>query len=310
MGNATRTLPPVTAGGIRNYGWWMAHPTRPVDLARDIAPLADLLGAGRVVVLTGAGMSTDSGIPDYRSPGAPPRSPMTDGEFRGSAAARQRYWARSHVGWTRIGAAAPNPGHRALATLEGLGLVDLLITQNVDGLHGAAGSAAVVDLHGRIDEVVCLSCRQVTSRAQLHARLERLNPGFADLAPVGFLPDGDAELADTSGFRVPGCLRCAGVLMPNLVFFGGSVAKAVVERCYAAVDAARALVVCGSSLTVMSGLRFVRRAHKAGLPVAIVNRGPTRGDELATVRIEAGCSQVLTRLVELLAAPAPSTAGS
>lgn len=234
---------------------------------------------------------------------------MTDGEFRGSAVARQRYWARSHLGWTRIGDAAPNPGHQALAELERLGLIDLLITQNVDGLHGAAGSRRVVDLHGRIDEVICLSCGQITPRTQLHERLERLNPGFAARAPAGFLPDGDAELADTTGFRVPGCLRCAGVLMPRLVFFGGSVAKPVVERCYRAVDTARALVVIGSSLTVMSGLRFVRRAHKAGLPVAIINRGPTRGDELATLRIEAGCSPVLSRtLSHIRARPAADIA--
>jgi NAD-dependent SIR2 family protein deacetylase len=242
----------------------------------------DLLAARPLVVLTGAGMSTDSGIPDYRGPGSPTPSPMTYQEFVATPEARQRYWARSHLGWTRMRRAEPNAGHRACARLD----PELLITQNVDGLHEAAGSRTLVALHGRIADVVCLSCRETTARAALQARLAAVNPGFAERhAAVPVRPDGDVDLDDTSGFVVPGCETCGGVLKPDVVFFGENVPKPRVERCYAAVDALAtsggALLVAGSSLTVMSGFRFVRHAAKAGTPVVIVNRGVTRGDDLS-----------------------------
>lgn len=264
---------------------------------------AGLLAGRRTVALTGAGLSTDSGIPDYRGPGSPPRAPMTYATFVSGEAARQRYWARSHVGWQRMHRAAPNAGHRALADLEHSGAVAALVTQNVDGLHTAAGSRAAVDLHGRIAEVVCLDCREVTGRDELHERLDELNPGFGAGTDVDVAPDGDALLEAVGGFRVADCRCCAGVLKPNVVFFGENVPKERVQRCFALVDDAEALLVAGSSLTVLSGFRFVRHAHRRGIPVVIVNRGPTRGDDLASLRVDGGCSEVLAELARLLAHP-------
>jgi len=256
----------------------------------------DLLRNGRLVVLTGAGLSTDSGIPDYRGPGSPSRQPMSYQEFVSGPAARQRYWARSHLGFRRMGRAEPNAGHRALAAVD----PDLLITQNVDGLHEAAGTRRLVALHGRIADVVCLSCRRTTSRARLEQRLDDANPGFAEAhASAATRPDGDVDLDDVADFVVPDCDACGGVLKPDVVFFGENVPPARVQQCYDAVDALTpddALLVVGSSLTVMSGFRFVRRAAKAGTPVVIVNRGDTRGDDLATVTLHAGCSEFLTAL--------------
>ena len=260
----------------------------------------ELLADRPLVLLTGAGMSTDSGIPDYRGPGSANRTPMTYQELVSGPAAQQRYWARSHLGWSRMGDARPNPGHHACARLD----PELLITQNVDGLHEAAGSRHLVALHGRIADVVCLGCRETTSRVALQARLEALNPGFAQrYADVASRPDGDVALDDPAtyaDFVVPACQTCGGVLKPDVVFFGENVPKPRVERCYAAVDALApaggALLVVGSSLTVMSGFRFVRHAAKAGTPVVIVNRGTTRGDDLATYKVEAGCSEFLAEL--------------
>ena len=260
-----------------------------------------LLRERPLVVLTGAGLSTDSGIPDYRGPRpeghtAPVRMPMTYQEFVSGPTARQRYWARSHLGWGRMRRAEPNAGHLALARLA----PGLLITQNVDGLHEQVGTPHLVALHGRIADVVCLDCRTTSARATLHQQLADLNPGYAERhAAVASQPDGDVDLDDTSDFVVPAC-GCGGVLKPDVVFFGENVPPARVARCYDAVDdlTARdgALLVAGSSLTVMSGLRFVRRAAKAGTPVVIVNRGETRGDPLATYRVDAGCSEFLTEL--------------
>lgn len=262
-----------------------------VDLPRD--SFADLLGP-RLVALTGAGLSTDSGIPDYRGPGKPVRLPMTYQEFTATPQAQQRYWARAHVGWSRMGGAQPNDGHRALAELEAAGRLRLLITQNVDGLHEQAGSRQVVALHGRISEVVCLDCGQVVPRSEVQRRLGEDNPGWlAEHHEATVRPDGDVDLEQTAGFRVPACTRCAGRLKPHVVFFGENVPKPRVQRCYDALDDADALLVAGSSLAVMSGLRFVRHAAKRGLPVVIVNRGATRGDDLATVKVEAGCSEWL-----------------
>jgi NAD-dependent SIR2 family protein deacetylase len=257
----------------------------------------DLLRDRPLVVLTGAGLSTDSGIPDYRGPGSPARTPMTYQEFVSGPAAQQRYWARSHLGWGRMRRAEPNAGHHALAEIA----PGLLITQNVDGLHERAGTAHVVALHGRIADVICLGCRTTSARAVLQEQMAALNPGFAArYAKVAVRPDGDVDLEETAGFVVPACGGCGGVLKPDVVFFGENVPPPRVERCYAAVDAlvetGGALLVAGSSLTVMSGLRFVRRAAKAGVPVVIVNRGETRGDPLATCKVDAGCSEFLAEL--------------
>ncbi|WP_210649262.1 Sir2 family NAD-dependent protein deacetylase [Nocardioides sp. SYSU D00065] len=256
----------------------------------------DLLVDRPLVVLTGAGLSTDSGIPDYRGPGAPARMPMTYQEFVATPEAQRRYWARSHLGWQRMGRALPNDGHRALAALD----PDLLITQNVDGLHEAAGSRRVVALHGRVADVVCLACRRTSSRAALAEVLDELNPGWADRhGGVGDRPDGDVDLEETDDFVVPPC-ACGGPLKPDVVFFGENVPADRVARCYAAVEALGtdgALLVAGSSLTVMSGLRFVKRAAAGGTPIVIVNRGETRGDPLATYKLEVGCSEFLTLLV-------------
>ncbi len=266
-------------------------PTDPVEAA------LDLLATRPLVVLTGAGLSTDSGIPDYRGPGSPSRAPMTYQEFVGSAEARQRYWARSHLGWQRMGRAVPNDGHRALAALG----PELLITQNVDGLHEAAGSREMVALHGRVADVICLGCRTVSARAELERVLDELNPGWLERHGwVASRPDGDVDLDDTHDFVVPTC-ACGGALKPHVVFFGENVPADRVARCYAAVEAlgtAGALLVAGSSLTVMSGLRFVKRAAAGGTPIVIVNRGATRGDPLASYRLEVGCSEFLTALAE------------
>ncbi len=272
----------------------------PAPFERAFAAAVDLLASGTVVVLTGAGMSTDSGIPDYRGPGAAVRAPMTITEFISGPVAQQRYWARSHLGWQRMGTAVPNGGHRALAALEHAGYVDALITQNVDGLHQQAGSRQVVDLHGRIDEVVCLNCGLITSRRDLHHRLVALNPGFGDNLDLASAPDGDVEFDDTAGFRVAGCRRCSGVLKPNVVFFGDSVAKPLVQQCFSAVDAAKGLLIAGSSLTVMSGLRFVRHAKRRCIPIVILNQGATRGDDLADWKLEAGCTPTLRALCDQL----------
>ena len=258
-----------------------------------------LLAGRRVVVLSGAGISTDSGIPDYRGPDAPARRPMTYDEFVSGPVAQQRYWARSHVGWRRMTRARPNDGHRAVAALQRGGVVTTVITQNVDGLHQAAGSHEVIDLHGRLSRVVCLHCGDRSDRSVLDRRLAERNPWFAHeetVATASMAPDGDAELASVAGFRVAPCLVCGGVLKPDVVFFGENVPSARVRLCYDAVDAAGALLVAGSSLTVQSGLRFVRRAHGRGLPIVLVNRGATRGDPLVTEKIDAGCTPVLLAL--------------
>jgi NAD-dependent SIR2 family protein deacetylase len=265
---------------------------------QDIAPagLAEVLSDRRWLVLTGAGVSTDSGIPDYRGPGRPARAPMTIQEFRAAHAARQRYWARSFLGWRSMGTARPNATHRILADLEQDGRLSGLITQNVDGLHTAAGHRDVVELHGRIDQVACLDCDARSSREALQQRLTVLNRGFVATG-LRTLPDGDVELEDTDGFVVAACEECGGTLKPDVVFFGDSVPPERVAHCTALVEEAEALVVLGSSLQVFSGRRFVKQAHARGIPVAIVNRGETRADGLATVKLDAGCAETLAALV-------------
>ncbi|MFB8764677.1 NAD-dependent protein deacetylase [Nocardiopsis alba] len=263
------------------------------------ARIVEVLGAGPTAVLTGAGISTDSGIPDYRGPGSPPRRPMTYQEFVGDAAFRRHYWARNHIGLRHMTRTRPNDGHLALAELQRAGAVGGIITQNVDTLHEAAGSSPVIDLHGRHDRVVCLDCRTVSDRAALAERLEELNPGFADeVDDVEIAPDADAVLARTEHFRVADCADCGGMLKPDIVYFGENVPKPRVLEAYAMVEAARALLVVGSSLTVFSGRRFVKRAVELGRPVVILNRGETRCDDLATLTVDQGCSDVLRALAE------------
>ena len=266
--------------------------------------LLDVVAAGNVLVLSGAGLSTESGIPDYRGPTGLARraTPMTYQTFTASRDARRRYWARSHLGWRHIGQAVPNGGHHAVAELGRRGLLDGIITQNVDGLHQAAGAAGVTELHGSLHRVMCLACGQRTARAELHRRLTTANPGWdtGPAAPVN--PDGDAVLADdaTASFRVVDCLACGGVLKPDVVFFGENVPRPRVEACYAMVEQARSLVVLGSSLTVMSGFRYVRHAAKVPVPVVIVNQGVTRGDAYAAATVNAPLGKVLTDLVAAL----------
>jgi NAD-dependent SIR2 family protein deacetylase len=275
-----------------------------VDDARasdSLETLTKVFLGGGVVLLTGAGLSTESGIPDYRGETGRARrgEPMTYQTFTASAAARQRYWARSHLGWRHIAGAAPNDGHRAVAALERHGLLAGIITQNVDGLHQAAGAAAVTELHGSLHRVVCLSCWQRTSRPALDERLRAANPAWHELA-AEINPDGDVSLEETAGFVVADCLSCGGVLKPDVVFFGESVPKSRVDACFSRVSAASSLIVLGSSLTVFSGLRYVRHADKLGIPVVIVNQGPTRGDPLASVRLDAPLGDTLTAAVAAL----------
>jgi len=274
-----------------------------------VEDLVDLLRGRRTLALTGAGMSTDSGIPDYRGPGSPPRTPLTYQQFIGDEAFRRHYWARNHVGWRHVRRAQPNAGHRALAELERAGVVSGILTQNVDLLHREAGSRALVDLHGSYDRVVCLDCGHLVSRESLAERLDAANPGFVEsvgnVADIEIAPDADAVIETTAGFRPVACEVCGGVLKPDIVYFGESVPKERVTRAFAMLDDADALLVAGSSLTVHSGLRFVRHAAKTGKPVAIVNRGATRGDDLATVRLDAGTSETLTALVDALVGSAP-----
>jgi NAD-dependent SIR2 family protein deacetylase len=270
--------------------------------------LLDVVAAGNVLILSGAGLSTESGIPDYRGPTGLARraTPMTYQTFTASAAARQRYWARSHLGWQHIGQAAPNHGHHAVAELGRRGLLAGIITQNVDGLHQAAGpamgGAEVTELHGSLHRVICLSCGQRTPRTDLHRRLAAANPGWGAGSAALINPDGDAVLADdaTESFRVVDCAVCHGTLKPDVVFFGENVPRARAEACYAMVERASSLVVLGSSLTVMSGLRYVRHAAKVPVPVVIVNQGSTRGDRYAAATLDAPLGQALTALVAAL----------
>jgi NAD-dependent SIR2 family protein deacetylase len=267
---------------------------------RQLARLTELVSGGEVLVLSGAGLSTESGIPDYRGPTgrARPATPMTYGEFTGRPASRQRYWARSHRGWQGIVRAEPNEGHRAVAYLQQRGLLSGIITQNVDGLHQAAGAHPVIELHGGLDRVICLQCKAVSERDELHARLVEVNPA-ASAAGGAVKPDGDVDLdeAVVAAFRLVDCLDCGGgPLKPDVVFFGENVPAERVAACYQLVERSRLLLVLGSSLTVASGFRFVRRAAQRGIPVAIVNQGETRGDPYAQLRIDAPLGETLTAL--------------
>jgi NAD-dependent SIR2 family protein deacetylase len=253
-----------------------------------------------VVVLSGAGLSTESGIPDYRGPSGALRkhAPMTFQSFTGDPVARHRYWARSYLGWRQIDGARPNAGHRAVAALQRAGLLSGIITQNVDGLHQAAGASGVIELHGGLDRVICRNCEHVVDRARLDRDLRAVNLGF-DAVVSRINPDGDADLPDDqlSDFVMVDCESCGGgPLKPDVVFFGETVPRNRVEQCFELVDHATSLLVLGSSLKVMSGFRFVLRAAKQGIPVAIVNSGPTRGDGYCSVRVDAQLGTVLSTL--------------
>ncbi|MFM8927897.1 MAG: NAD-dependent protein deacetylase [Rhodoluna sp.] len=255
------------------------------------------LAGKKLFILTGAGLSTDSGIPDYRGEGRVARHPMTFDTFMGSFEAQQRYWARSYVGWSRIAQAKPNPGHFAIAEAESAGSVEKIVTQNVDGLHQDAGAKSVIDLHGRLDRVICLSCKEVIARVRMDELLKELNPFIEKDPAVEFTPDGDAEVQGTKDFKVPSCVSCGGIYKPDVVFFGESVPAIRVEQAMKALENADAVLVAGSSLTVNSGYRFARLASQAGKPIVIVNIGSTRADTLASVKIEANTSIALERLL-------------
>ena len=274
----------------------LAH--SPADVG-ELHDLERLLRRGGALVLSGAGISTDSGIPDYRGPTGVRRagSPMSFQEFTGDAEARRRYWARSHVGWRHVATARPNVAHEAVAALQREERVGAVVTQNVDGLHTKAGSTDVVELHGSLGWVVCLDCRNRRPRLELALRLDAVNPGFgAQVARVA--PDGDARLADdvVDDFRVVACRRCGGVLKPDVVFFGEPVPRSRTRHALSLLEEAGSLLVLGSSLSVLSGYRFVIRARELGLPVAIVNQGPTKGDRHAAVKLDAPLGEVLPGL--------------
>jgi len=275
--------------------------------ASELAPVLDLIRGRRVVVLAGAGCSTESGIPDYRSPEniQRTRTPIQYQEFVRSEAARVRYWARSTAGWARIASARPNAAHHALARLEEGGAVRGIITQNVDGLHQAAGSRRVVELHGSLASVRCLACGRITPRGEHQERLRALNAEWMDRLRSGGVevaPDGDAELPApvVERFRVPACDGCGGVVKPDVVFFGENVPAERVQDAWSLFEEADVLLVAGSSLTVYSGRRFIYRAEKEGMPIAIVNIGPTRADDLAAAKVEGKLGDVLPALADAL----------
>ncbi|WP_036320182.1 Sir2 family NAD-dependent protein deacetylase [Microbacterium sp. B24] len=262
----------------------------------------DALSGRRIAVLTGAGVSTDSGIPDYRGKGAPTRTPMTAQQFLSSASSRRRYWVGSHLGWRAFAAAQPNDGHVALAELESRGIASGVITQNVDGLHVRAGSRRVVELHGTMRRVLCTHCGQVFDRRDLAARVEADNPWITVPDAVELGPDGDVLPSSSDGFVVPNCSVCHGMLKPDVVFFGEYIPVAKFTEAEQLVQTSEALVIAGSSLVVNSGIRLLERARRRKLPVVIVNRGQTRGDARATVKIDAGTTEVLRAFARALPA--------
>ncbi len=259
-----------------------------------------LMRGARVAVLTGAGVSTDSGIPDYRGEGAPVRTPMTVQTFLASEGARKRYWAGSHLGWRNFGAAQPNRGHLALAQLEAAGNVAGVITQNVDGLHRRAGSRHVVELHGSMDRVVCQRCGQHYARQAIAERLELLNPSIDLDTAIRLAPDGDVEVDDVDAMVIPACTVCGGVLKPDVVFFGEFVPVTTFQAAAALVESTDVLLVAGSSLVVNSGMRLIERARRRKLPIIVVNRGVTRGDSRAAVKVDAGASETLVAFADAL----------
>ncbi|MCL2515886.1 MAG: NAD-dependent deacetylase [Microbacteriaceae bacterium] len=262
----------------------------------------DTLDGRRFAVLTGAGVSTDSGIPDYRGAGSRRRTPMTIEQFRSAPRFQQRYWAGSHLGYRAFTAAQPNAGHRALAALEVAGHINGVVTQNVDGLHLRAGSLRVVPLHGTVDRVVCLDCGQVFARPEFEARIDAENPWLERPESIVINPDGDAEVADVERFVVPECTVCGGLLKPDVVFFGEYVPVDRFDEAKALVTSAEALLIAGSSLAVNTGIRLLEQARRRRLPIVIVNRGATKGDERATVKVDGGTTEFLTALADRLGA--------
>jgi len=280
----------------------MTDTTEETEFSASIDRAVDVLAGRKIAVLTGAGVSTDSGIPDYRGKGAPTRTPMTAQQFLSSADARRRYWVGSHLGWKVFAAAQPNDGHRALADLESAGVANGVITQNVDGLHVRAGSGRVVELHGTMRRVGCLQCGQVFDRRDLAERVEADNPWISLPENVELGPDGDVTPASADGFVVPVCSVCGGTLKPDVVFFGEFIPVEKFREAEQLVHASEALVIAGSSLVVNSGIRLVERARRRRLPVVIVNRGETRADQRAAVKIDGGTTHVLRALADRLPA--------
>jgi NAD-dependent SIR2 family protein deacetylase len=281
------------------------HNKRVHDDGRSVNRLAAFLETkSRVLVLTGAGCSTESGIPDYRDANGEWKHtrPITYQQFVGSEATRQRYWARSFVGWRRISTAVPNRAHLALVRLETAGLISSVITQNVDGLHTRAGSREVIDLHGRLDSVQCLSCGALTDRADFQIRLEERNPHLGHVTAATLAPDGDAALTnvDYASVDVPPCADCGGILKPHVVFFGEGVPPARLSQALARLEAADALLVVGSSLIVFSGFRFVQAAVRNSKPVVAVNLGKTRADDHISLKVTASCGDALEAVTERL----------
>jgi NAD-dependent SIR2 family protein deacetylase len=258
----------------------------------------ELLSGKKSLVLTGAGISTSSGIPDYRGAGRVQKHPLTFDEFMGSGHNQARYWARSYVGWHRIAAAMPNPGHQALSEAEENGRIFHIITQNVDGLHQKAGSKNVVELHGRLDRVLCTGCGDILARSELDGRIFSLNPHFRVTETIEFSPDGDAEIEPPKNFRVPSCGLCGSHYKPDVVFFGEQVPKARVQFSEQLVQDAQAIVVAGSSLTVNSGLRLVKQAKKLELPIVILNLGDTRADAIADVKLNGSTTDLMKELFQ------------
>ena len=267
-------------------------------LADVIDEAVSILRGRSAAVLTGAGVSTDSGIPDYRGVGAPKQHPMSFSDFLQSHRHRQRYWLGSHMGWSRFAAAEPNRGHEAIASAEEASLFSGVVTQNVDALHHKAGSLRVIDLHGRLDKVRCIHCGQSFSRQSIAHTIDLLNPWLEKRDISGHIkPDGDVDVAVTSEFVVPSCDMCDGVLKPEVIFFGEFVPTGVFDQAASLIARSEALIIAGSSLVVNTGMRLVNLAHRKKIPIVIINRGPTKADRDATVRIEAGTSETLDALV-------------
>ncbi|MGO1511204.1 NAD-dependent protein deacetylase of SIR2 family [Actinomycetales bacterium JB111] len=288
-------------------------PPEPEDIAAAVEPIATLLAGRRFLAITGAGISTDSGIPDYRSPGSPPRRPMTFQQFLSSPAYRSHYWARNHLGWRYMAGRRANLGHHALADMERDGFSPGVVTQNIDLLHDRAGQRTVVHLHGRYDRIRCLSCGRTVSRPDQDVRLAAANPGWRErllrLADVEVAPDADAVLGATADFHVVDCTACGGILAPDVVFFGGSARPDRAARAAELTDRAQGILVAGSTLSVFGVRRLVNRMARRGGPIAIINRGATRGDHLAAVTLSASTTRALPALLRALRADRNGSAG-
>lgn len=276
-----------------------------MDLDAALEPVVEVLSGRHLAVLTGAGISTDSGIPDYRSPGAAPRSPMTIQQFMADERWRRHWWARNQVGWHAPRSAHPNKGHLALVEMERHGIVTGVITQNIDRLHARAGTSRLVELHGRHDRVRCADCGTFFSREEVGHLLDQLNPGWVDryIGDVETAPDADAVLTETESFRVAPCPVCGGILRADVVFFGDSVPREKVAAATQLVDDSAALLVAGSSLAVASAMRFVRQAHREGKPIVVINRGETRADHLAATAVHVSTSRAIPWLAARLLRP-------